>query len=211
MPPELEPDLTSDINAGELDGSQVQTPPDSVPAQGTDAVRANEQPREPSSLREQLSAAFKDEGGKPTDQQGAQPRGPDGKFANKEQQQQPAQPGTEAAQQPLTALEPPQYMQGAEAEQFRALPVEMQHFVARNMAFAEDAAARLAGYGEVERVIAPRRQAWAMNGVSEGQAINQLFAISDFASTAPVDFIRWFAGTQQIDLLALAEGGDEQY
>jgi hypothetical protein len=225
----MDVDIVSDINAGELDGGSVAAPsgaPGAVPVHGEDAVTPNKLPAgkpadEPNSLRDQLTAAFKGKAGEPTSQDQAatagQPRGPDGKFAPKTAEEQAAaaaQPGTEqpaaAADGTLQPLQAPSYMQQGDAEQFAKLPVEMQHFVARNMAFAEEAAARFAGYEGVERVIGPRREAWAVNGMDEGRALNQLFAISDFATRAPLDFIKWFAGTQQIDLATVGEGGEPE-
>lgn len=217
-----EVDMVSDIAAGELDTDTsvgaVQAPSGAQPARGGDAVPANAVERttgregEKTSLRDQLSASFRKEG-LPAEQAGAdnntgQPRDEQGKFAAAAA----AEPGAADAApvdqlQPLT---PPQYMAGAEAEQFKALPVETQHMVARIMAPLEEAAARYVGYGDIERVIGPRREAWAVNGTSEGQALTQLFAISDFATRAPQDFIRWFAGTQGIELAALGVDAEDE-
>lgn len=207
-------DLVSDITAGELDGgAAAPAPAGQVPAQGADAVPASAAPAKtedkPSSLRDQLSAAFKDKSGDPTAQgdaanAGERARDPaTGQFVPTQAEQDAvaaatAQPGTDA-------IQPPASFTPAEATQFATLPVEMQQLVARNMAIVENAAQRFAGYEGVEQVLGQRREAWAMNGMSEGQALNQVFAISDFATRAPADFIRWFAGTQQIDLNALAE------
>jgi hypothetical protein len=75
------------------------------------------------------------------------------------------------------------------------------------MAGVEEQAARYRGYDGLEQVIGQRRQAWAMQGMSEAQAVNQLLALSDFAGQSPTDFIGWFAGQHGIDLTALADGG----
>jgi hypothetical protein len=210
-------DLTADIGSGELDNAPASAPAGQVPAQGADAVPANTAPAKveadkPSSLRDQLTSAFRGKTGEPQAQEGAQTaqdgraRNPDGTFAPT-----PAEAATAASLaasgQPIQA---PANLSPQEAQQFAALPVEMQQYVARTMAGIEETSARYAGYDQIEQVIASRRQAWAMNGMSEGQAVNQLFAISDFASNSPKDFVRWFAGSQGIDLEALVyEGGGE--
>lgn len=47
-------------------------------------------------------------------------------------------------------------------------------------------------YGELEKVLAPRRQQWARDGVNDVAAINQLLALNDHAVAQPVDFLKWF-------------------
>jgi hypothetical protein len=220
-------DIVSDIANGDVDAGNAGTvaaappPAGTVPAQGADAVQQNQQPRtdqqqrpaaeKPTSVRDQLTAAFKGENGEPTDQQSGQPRGPDGKFAAKPDEQQVAvQPGTEQPGQQPAAVQAPQ---GIDPAVFAALPVETQQQVARTMASVEEQAARFRGYEGLEQVIGARRQAWAMQGMSEGQAVNQLLALSDFAGQNPAEFVRWFSGQHGIDLTALTNqgGGDDQY
>jgi hypothetical protein len=206
-------DLTSDIASGDLDAGQQGTvaaappPAGTVPAQGADAVQANqtpqptrEKPAKGGSLRDQLSAAFKGEDGQPTDQQNGQPRGPDGKFAPKAGE--PAAVATDQQGQAPAAVQAPQ---GIDPTVFAALPVETQQQVARTMADVAEKSARYQSYDQLEQVIGPRRQAWAINGVSEAQAVNQLLALSDFAGKSPPDFIQWFAGQHGIDLSALTQ------
>lgn len=209
-------DLVSDIASGDLDAGKegtvaaVPAPPGTVPAQGADALQANEQPKpvtpeakagdKPATLRDQLSAAFKGEDGAPTDQASSQPRGPDGKFASKEGEQPAAQ---DQGQQPAAVQAP----QGIDPAVFAALPPETQQQVARTMATVEQQAARFQSYEGLEQVIGARRQAWAMQGMSEAQAVNQLLALSDFAGQNPTEFVRWFSGQHGIDLAALNEQG----
>jgi hypothetical protein len=209
-------DLTSDIANGDLDAGQQGTipaappPAGTVPAQGADAVQANqtpqptrEKPAKGASLRDQLSAAFKGEDGAPTDQangQNAQPRGPDGKFAPKAGETAPV--ATDTTGQPPAAVQAPQ---GIDPTVFNSLPPEVQQQVASTVARVEQQAAQYQRYDQLEQVIGPRRQAWAINGVSEAQAVNQLLALSDFAGQSPPDFIQWFAGQHGIDLSALSQ------
>jgi hypothetical protein len=63
------------------------------------------------------------------------------------------------------------------------------------MASVEEQAARFRGYEGLEQVIGARRQAWAMQGMSEGQAVNQLLALSDFAGQNPAEFRTVVFGT----------------
>lgn len=55
----------------------------------------------------------------------------------------------------------------------------------------------------LEAVLAQRREAWKMEGLSEAQAIEQLTAISDFATRDPAQFIQWFAQQRGLDLTSL--------
>jgi hypothetical protein len=223
-------DLTSDIANGDLDnGSQgtvaaAPPPAGTVPAQGTDAVHQNqtpppakEKPAKGVSLKEQLSAAFRGETGQPTDQTGAstaQDRGdgrtPTGQFAPKAGEPGGAPAGTEQPGQQPAAVQAPQ---GIDPQVFNSLPPETQQHVAETMARVEQQAAQYQRYDQLETVIGPRRQAWAINGVSEAQAVNQLLALSDFAGQSPPDFIAWFAGQHGVDLAALAQQGQasDQY
>lgn len=57
----------------------------------------------------------------------------------------------------------------------------------------------------LDELIAPRREAWAMHGLNETQAINQLLTISDYADRDPAGFISWFAQQRGIDLKAFAQ------
>lgn len=218
-------DLTSDIENGDLDSgiaAAAPAPAGTQPAQGGDAVRVNQREPKPAAVavvkdtdkpvtvRDQLTAAFRAENGTPTDQAAAASadgtdRG-DGRTANGQFAPKPGEAPTDQQSQPAAVQAP----QGFDATQFAALPAEMQQQVARTMASVEERAARYSGYDALEQVIGPRRQAWAINGVSEAQAVNQLIALSDFAGKSPPDFVRWFAGQHGIDLTALAdEGGDE--
>lgn len=96
------------------------------------------------------------------------------------------------------------------AEQFKSLPAETQDFLARTMGDLDAQAARYSEYSQLESIIGPRREAWAANGMNSVVAVNQLFALSDFASTNPGDFVLWFAENNNIDLDALLDARDAQ-
>jgi hypothetical protein len=67
---------------------------------------------------------------------------------------------------------------------------------------------RFANLEQVEQLIAPRRQAWAMNGMTEASALNQLLALSDFAGRDPAAFIQYIAQNNGVDLEELVLGQD---
>jgi len=216
-------DVVGDLNDGTFEGgaaapTTVQDSGRPAPS-GTQPANADAPaaaPEKGASLRDQLTAAFRKPNGEATDQQtaakGAQgrERNPDGTFAAKPaetaSQAAPAAPAAAPEGQQPPALSVPRSFGPAEQQQFAQLPAEMQQFVARTMESVETEAAKYQGYAQIEQVIGPRRQAWAMNGMSEGQAINQLFALSDFAGSQPEQFVQWFAQQQGIDLSMIDEG-----
>ncbi len=60
-------------------------------------------------------------------------------------------------------------------------------------------------YDEIEQILAPRREAFAMQGMNEAQALQQLFALSDFANRDPQAFIRQFAAANGVNLASEPE------
>lgn len=205
-------DLTSDLGDDGLVGNNGQSQaPAGTRVAGTDgAVPQNTQPPK-SSVREALTAAFQNDAGQATGQQdtntavnGERQRDAQGRFipTAAEQAAAAAQQQQNGAQ---ATVQPPAWLPLAEAQQFVQLPAEMQQFVARTMEGIEQTAARYRGYDGLEQLIAPRREAWGLNGMTEHQAIHQLFTLSDFASRDPAQFVQWFAQQQGIDLRGLSQ------
>jgi hypothetical protein len=210
-------DFVSDLNSGADEVIPAST--GTVDTQrGTEpAVRVEEAPKtdtqekanKPTSLRDQLSSALKDSDTLTPDAatQGERPRNPDGTYASKPVDAPQADPNT-ALSAPQNLIQAPQGMSPQEAEVFAKLPAELQTSVARTMESLNEKAARFAGYEQMEQLISPRRQAWAMNGMTEAQAVNQLLALSDFATTKPAEFIQYFAQNNGVDLEALVYDQD---
>lgn len=220
---------------GAVDGTQTALPPGVQPAHGQDVKKVHEAPKadkpEPS-LREQLTGAFKGPEGQPTDQQQAQSAQPP------EQQQAPPPAltkdaegkyrqadGTFASAEQISAYEaaqlPPQQQQEQapvlhgltpiEQQQFQSLPAELRQLVVRTMEGLNTRGARYGEYDLLEQhLIGPRREAWAAQGMNPAAAVSNLFALSDFASTRPGDFVLWFADQNKIDLDALLDARDAQ-
>lgn len=111
------------------------------------------------------------------------------------------------------AIQPPQSMSAKDREAFYQLPPDQQKWLTerekqmtadytrKNMEVAEKAKT----YDKLEQIIAPRRQALAMQGMDDSTAIGQLFAYSDFAERDPVGFARYLLEQRQIPLSALTE------
>jgi hypothetical protein len=214
---------TGDTTVSVLDGS--------VSANGGDALELNNQrpaapqakqvgdkaPVDPAdkplSIRDQISSALKGEADTPpVASQDGVARNPDGTFAPKA----PVAPavgeitgGSPPAAAPVVAAP-----QGIDPQVFQTLPAETQAMLARTMDDLNGRQQRFARLEQVETLIAPRRDAWALNGMTEGQALNQLFALSDFAGRDPAGFIKYMAENSGVDLeelVATAEPVDPQF
>jgi hypothetical protein len=55
-------------------------------------------------------------------------------------------------------------------------------------------------FNRLDKVIAPHREKWALNGVQEDQAIAQLLAAQNFLERDPVSAIRWLAQSYNLNL-----------
>lgn len=208
-------DLTSDLVDTNVPNNGAPPAPAGTRIAGTEPAAvppAGEAPKpdvNQRSIRETLTAAFADKAGAPAAQEGAQVRDPvTGQFA-------PAAAAAPAGGVPpvaapaAQAFQPPASMSPVEAQHFASLPAEMQQYVARTMERVETDAVRYREYDALEQLIGPRRNPWAMQGMQPAQAVNQLFALSDFAGQNPPEFIQWFAGQHGIDLEALSQGVPE--
>lgn len=200
---------TVSANVGNLDPNRgadpVRTQNPAIPAQHAKTVDdpAAPEAKQPT-LREQISSALKGDQATPEAalQDGGPVRNPDGTFAPKvaavDQNAQQAQP-----------VPVPPGLSAQDAEVFAKLPAELQQHVARTMESLNQRSQRYADYDQLEQVIGQRRQAWAMNGSTPAQAVNQLLALSDFASTRPAEFVQWFAQNNNVDLEEIIYGAPE--
>lgn len=107
---------------------------------------------------------------------------------------QPPQPQAEK-------IKPPGRLNEKERQAFEALDPQSQKVVGeafRNMqAQYTRTTQELKGYKQrfdnLEEILAPRRQGFAMQGLDDVRVVSQLFALSDFADKNPQQFIQWFA------------------
>lgn len=214
-------DIVSDLNDGTADFSVAANTGD-VPAHGVDATHVNNPnpaPKEdankakviddtpkadadkPKSLRDQISSALKAETDTPdAAQQDGVVRNADGTFAPK---------AAAAAEPPVVDPNAPQPVaapQGIDPAVFASLPAETQATLARTMEEVATSQQRFAVLANVEQLIAPRREAWALNGMTPDQALNQLLALSDFATRDTPAFIQYLAEQNGIDLEELVLG-----
>ena len=206
-------DIVSDIDEG-VDTSTTSNT-------GGTANNRDSSVEEPSDVRSLLQKAIKESATEtPAENEqtaGDRPRGPDGKFLPKtkaEGEQAPQEGEQQQAQQQNTQEAQGDLIQRTEAV-ISALPEEAQEnlkalIAERDNAFnnwARPIVERLNGLEAINQMIAPRVEAWALNGLTPHAAVNQILALSDFASRDPAGFIRVFADQHDIDLTNLPEDG----
>lgn len=201
---------TVSANTGSIDPNRGAPATEAPVEKQAPVVEKTDVPAKPLSLRDQISSAIKGETDTPAAAQenAGLVRDPvTGQFAPKVVDPavivDPNAPPA-AAQ----VISPPRGLSAQDAEVFSKLPAEMQQYVARTMDSVNEQATRYAALGQLEQVIAPRRQAWALNGMTEAQVINQLFALSDFAAEKPGEFIQYIAQQRGIDLEELVFGAE---
>lgn len=194
-------DFVSDLNDGSADTGYTPAHGDAVQVSAPTPEPKPDTAAKPLSLRDQISSALKGEDATPpaAQQDGGQPRGPDGKFAPKAQDQSPDTPPAA----PSVAAP-----QGIDPQVFASLPAETQALLARTMEDVSARQQRFATLEPLEQLITPRIDAWAMNGMSPAQAIHQLLALSDFAGRDPGRFIQYIAQQNGVDLEELVLGMD---
>lgn len=215
-------DLTSDLSDDTVNVAQAHG--DNIETDANDDINENTLEAKPKdadlSLRDQLSSAFKSPDATKGDASDDAPkvdattdpatpavselsqdaegrwRKIDGTFASTDE--------VAAMNSASTANQPSQEFLGTlpanVAEQVKSLPAETQQFVASTMEDLNSRAQRYSEYDQLEQVLGPRRQAWANEGMNPLVAINQLFALSDFAGSSPAEFVLWFADQNKIDL-----------
>jgi hypothetical protein len=227
-------DITTDLNsqgdAGPYHGDAI--PQNQLPSKTPEVTPEGTENAPAPSLRDTLTDAFKGETApkadapaedavKPSVTPESAPAVPelvkvgdrwhrkDGSFASNEDIAafNASQAGSEGQAAPVDKP----WMQGltsVEREQFTALPAETRQFVERTMDSVMQREAQYSEYELIEQVIGPRRQPWAEGGMTPIVALNQLFALSDFAGRDPAQFVLWFADQQRVNLDELLDQRD---
>ena len=212
-------DTTVNVHEGEnAHGTDIVSTSNQAPARPPveQAKKIDTEPKpdagtKPLSLRDQISSALKGEADTPpAASQDGVVRNPDGTFAPKPADVQlGSETQTQAEGAPAVAVPA-----GISPDVFKSLPAETQAELARTMDGIAQSQQRYARLDQVEQLIAPRRDAWALNGMTEPQALNQLLALSDFAGRDPAGFIQYIAENNGVDLEELVLGQepvDPQY
>ena len=139
--------------------------------------------------------------------------------------EKPGEPEAEtpAAQTPETgegeALDapiiPPGSWTAEEREVFTALPPDVQAIISQREGErdagltqkATELADQRKQYDDIEAAIAPRREQFRLEGLTDAQAITQILALEKSARAEPAQFIQWFADQRGINLKALVNTG----
>lgn len=117
-----------------------------------------------------------------------------------------------------TAIAAPASMSAAEKTVFAKLPAEAKAFVLRresdvNRVFqqkTQELAERGRAYDQLDQVLKPRQQQFAMMGITAATAIDQLLALSDFATKDLPGFFKYMAEARGFDLRTLHTAPDGQ-
>ena len=111
-------------------------------------------------------------------------------------------------------IDPPADWSADEHEKFRKLDADSRKWVLERVSGSDKAVTEAkqtaAKYEALEKVIAPYRDAWARDGMTEDQAIRQLTSLSTYAATKPAEFLQWFAQQRGINLAELASAATAQ-
>lgn len=116
-------------------------------------------------------------------------------------------------------ITPPPSMSAKDRESFYKLPPDSQQWLVDRAKSQEkdytqktmEIAESRKTFDKLEQVIAPRREALALQGMDESTAVSQLFALSDFANNDPVAFVKYLFEQRGIPLSSLtSEQGDAQ-
>jgi hypothetical protein len=205
-------DITSDISG--------EAPHEGVTPLSTPEIKTDVDAPEPS-IRDLLSDAFKGEEAPKTTEPVAPPADapalvkvgeryhrPDGSFASKDEIEAFSRVQSGAEPAPASVPDWAQQFTALEREQYAKLPEELRSLVGRTMEGVNTQQQAFQEYNMLEQVIGPRRQPWASQGLTPLVAINQLFALSDFAGRNPSEFVMWFADQHKLDLDALMDARD---
>lgn len=199
-------DLNSDgdVSAHGSDVQQVSAEPVKAPSTAKVVAPKDDNAPKPLSLRDQISTALKGNDATPpaASLDGGPTRNPDGTFAPKAADPVAA-PDLNA---PTPAPAPVAAPQGIDPQVFASLPAETQAQLARTMEDVTARQTRFAQFEPVEQLIAPRIDAWALNGMQPAQALHQLLALSDFAGRDPAGFIQYIAQNNGVNLEELVLG-----
>lgn len=147
-----------------------------------------------------------------------------GRFKAKEtqepeqpQQQAPAEQNTKPAPEPqgveakaapaTETIRPPATWSAEAKAAFLNAPRDVQQQMLRAVEDMEKGKqtweTKAESFNRLDKVIAPHREKWALNGVQEDQAIAQLLAAQNLLERDPASAIRWLAQSYNLDLSQL--------
>ena len=155
----------------------------------------------------------RDETGKFVAKEAVEPIKAKGAEAPAKTTAEPAKTAAEPAKatdgaKPVTSIPPPQNWRGNAKIEWARLPQHIQKELSQEYTRMAQVNAELQ---EVRASLSPERaQALTANYGGVGNALKQLFALSDYAGRDPKGFLQWFAQQQRIDLSEFAGRPSEQ-
>lgn len=129
-----------------------------------------------------------------------------------DEDQEPDESDEQEDDEQYPRLEAPANWPDQEKKWFGALPPPLQHAYAQRAQYMQADYTRKTqqlaqvrqSYQDLDRVMQPHEQEWAMNGMNKAQAIHQLIALSNYAKNQPEEFLRYFANLRGVDVKKLA-------
>lgn len=112
----------------------------------------------------------------------------------------------QAVEQPKAIQPPKAWSPEAKAAFLEAPAAVQQAMLKRNEEMEEGQkqwSAKAESFNRLDKVLAPHREKWALNGVSEDQAIAQLIAAQNLLETRPYEAIAYLARISNVDLRRL--------
>jgi hypothetical protein len=94
-------------------------------------------------------------------------------------------------------MQPPPGWSGGGKVEWKRLPEAVRQAISADYRARSEVDAKV---GPLHQVLSPREAALTAQYGGVPQALNQLFALSDFASNKPMEFINWFAQQRGINL-----------
>ena len=193
-------DIRADIEAAMAN-------PDAAPADASDLPAVDTTPAPPIDTSTVQPPAED----RPRDEHGRFAKAPDKPAETPAAPEAPkAQPGAQPAQASTPAtpagaadrIAPPENWKGAAKVRWEGLPKPIQQEILADYARVGQIQQQFAAY---QQVVGHRAERLAAEYGSPERAIEQLFALSDYATNDPQGFINWFAQTRGINLAGLTQ------
>lgn len=98
----------------------------------------------------------------------------------------------EADAEPETDFEPAPEWTAEQHEKFRNADPVLKKLMLDQREMANEGREAVQRFSQIESIIAPHRQNWAMRGLDDAGAIRQIFSTVDFMAKKPAEFAQWF-------------------
>lgn len=138
-------------------------------------------------------------------------RAPDGKFAKQEKEEKKDEPKAEEVKAILDEINPEEHWSAEDKSAFKLIPNEHRKWVfdrykrleADNTRKSQESAQLRSYKQQLDAVLEPYRQEFALSGMDEIGAIRYLMGIRDYLKNKPAEAFQWLAQQYGVDLANL--------